>query len=207
MDLTTFGMIVFALVLVLLQPSLAVVSRAAGHSHQTCETINLETCRHLPWNSTRLPNVMGHSNQLVVRDSLDRFASVLASGCSEELAFLLCVLHLPECSAPSTELLPPVLPCRSDCERARESCQDVMEAFGLPWPEQLDCSELRAHRRGDCISPRDHEEEARQGQLIRFVYCVALLISLIHGLKFPTIAWPNFEHMRMDVCIYVLYQA
>lgn len=35
-------------------------------------------------------------------------------------------------------------PCRALCEKARSGCEHIMQSFGFPWPENLDCARFPA---------------------------------------------------------------
>lgn len=56
--------------------------------------------------------------------------------CSPDLRPFLCALFAPVC----TEYGRVSLPCRSLCAHARRDCLKLMEMFGVPWPEEMDCS-------------------------------------------------------------------
>ena len=56
--------------------------------------------------------------------------------CSPELRMFLCSLYAPVC----TEYGRTTLPCRRLCLRARRDCYQLMDMFGVAWPEEMDCS-------------------------------------------------------------------
>ncbi|XP_041421041.1 frizzled-3-like isoform X3 [Xenopus laevis] len=64
--------------------------------------------------------------------------------CSRDFRPFLCALYAPVC----TEYGRVTLPCRKLCQRAYNECFKLMEMFGVPWPEEMECS-----RFPDCDEP------------------------------------------------------
>lgn len=54
----------------------------------------------------------------------------------------LCTLCSPIC----VEYGRVILPCRRLCQRAHSECSRLMELFGVPWPEDMECSRCENHR-------------------------------------------------------------
>ncbi|EPY83724.1 frizzled-3 precursor [Camelus ferus] len=64
--------------------------------------------------------------------------------CSRDFRPFLCALYAPICM----EYGRVTLPCRRLCQRAYSECSKLMEMFGVPWPEDMECS-----RFPDCDEP------------------------------------------------------
>lgn len=56
--------------------------------------------------------------------------------CSRDFRPFLCALYAPICM----EYGRVTLPCRRLCQRAYSECSKLMEMFGVPWPEDMECS-------------------------------------------------------------------
>lgn len=67
---------------------------------------------------------------------LQPFHPMVNLQCSADLRPFLCALYAPVC----TEYGRVSLPCRRLCQRAHSDCHTLMEMFGVPWPEEMDCS-------------------------------------------------------------------
>jgi len=111
-----------------------------------CEPIKLELCSALPYKSTGMPNLMGHQLQGDAKAGLETFSTLFHYGCSPDLQFFLCSVHVPSCVSlpPTSDSKEPthqlIGPCRPLCERVKRSCLKILENFNLPWPETLDCA-------------------------------------------------------------------
>ena len=62
--------------------------------------------------------------------------------CSRDFRPFLCALYAPICM----EYGRVTLPCRRLCQRAYSECSKLMEMFGVPWPEDMECSRCENHR-------------------------------------------------------------
>ena len=60
------------------------------------------------------------------------FYSSLKVQCSPVLREFLCFVFLPPCASPRQ-------PCRSLCNAARQGCETLLNKFGFPWPDHLEC--------------------------------------------------------------------
>lgn len=66
-------------------------------------------------------------------------AMAVASKCSQDVAMFLCFAYFPLC----TENRPPVLPCKSLCQRVRSDCEPYLNSsFGIRWPQWADCDNI-----------------------------------------------------------------
>lgn len=76
----------------------------------------------------------------------------VASKCSPEIAVFLCFSYFPYCA----ENQPPVLPCKSLCEKVRGDCEPYLNAtYGIRWPQWADCDNVDrvvSRNGGGCIS-------------------------------------------------------
>lgn len=110
---------------------------ASVPSHNKCEPITISVCKNIPYNTTIMPNLFGHTRQEDAGYEVYQFAPLVKVGCSPDLQFFLCLLYVPLC----TILDHPIPPCRSLCESAR-LCEATMKNFRIDWPENLECSKF-----------------------------------------------------------------
>ncbi|KAL7873149.1 hypothetical protein AOLI_G00122200 [Acnodon oligacanthus] len=135
---------------VLLVSSLCVSSSAilmdsvGSHSTFTCEPIGLRMCQDLPYNSTFMPNLLNHYDQQMAALAMEPFHPMVNLQCSTDLRPFLCALYAPVCM----EYGRVSLPCRSLCIQSKRDCQQLMDMFGVSWPEEMECS-----RFPDCDEP------------------------------------------------------
>ncbi|KAM4827661.1 frizzled-10 [Thomomys bottae] len=104
-----------------------------------CQPVEIPMCKDIGYNSTRMPNLMGHENQREAAIQLHEFAPLVEYGCHGHLRFFLCSLYAPMCTE---QVSAPIPACRVMCEQARRRCSPVMEQFHFSWPDSLDCSRL-----------------------------------------------------------------
>ncbi|KAL8614452.1 hypothetical protein ACOMHN_007788 [Nucella lapillus] len=126
---------------------------ASGFIHRLdkCEPIAIPRCRAMPYNMTRMPNLLHHSTQENARLAFNQFHVLLDRNCSQVLLFLLCAMYAPICTVAFQP--EPIPPCRGVCERARAGCEPLMNSYNVSWPEALSCSRLPRYERGVCVSP------------------------------------------------------
>ena len=66
----------------------------------------------------------------------------LTSRCSQYVAEFMCFAYFPLCDQNSMKT-PPVLPCKSLCERVRSDCEPVLNAtYGIRWPQWANCENI-----------------------------------------------------------------
>ncbi|KAH8261265.1 hypothetical protein KR044_006076 [Drosophila immigrans] len=116
--------------------------------HNRCEPITISICKNIPYNTTIMPNLIGHTKQEEAGLEVHQFAPLVKIGCSADLQLFLCSLYVPVC----TILERPIPPCRSLCESARV-CENLMKTYNFNWPENLECSKFPVHGTGDlCVA-------------------------------------------------------
>lgn len=76
------------LVLLLLKLSALAVS-----NKRTCQRIEVEACKDMPYNLTTMPNLVGHDDQAEAEMQLSTFAPLIQIQCSSQLRFFLCSLY------------------------------------------------------------------------------------------------------------------
>lgn len=92
-----------------------------------CELIRIPACQGLPYNTTILPNIMGHTSQEEAGQDITQYNSLVKIPCSPSLKLFLCSLYFPVC----TQLHKPLPPCRSLCEQNRQRCEPIMRSFSF----------------------------------------------------------------------------
>ncbi|KAG8012192.1 Piwi-like protein 1 [Nibea albiflora] len=104
-----------------------------------CQQINIPQCKDIGYNMTRMPNLMGHNDQIEAAIKLQEFATLIQFGCHSHLKFFLCSLYAPMCTE---QVSNPIPACRVMCEQVKLKCSPILEHFKFPWPDSLDCSRL-----------------------------------------------------------------
>lgn len=149
--------------------ALFLVSLAHGHpgslpsivhlvDQRSCEPIRIESCRGLGYNSTGMPNLVGHELQQDAERQFSSFLPLIQYGCSSKLKFFLCSVYTPMCTEKVNE---PIGPCRSLCESVKKRCNSVLEEFGFFWPSALNCSKFPISNTQDTMcmeGPYDEDE-------------------------------------------------
>ncbi|KAM6980284.1 frizzled-3-like [Aplochiton taeniatus] len=107
-------------------------------------------CQDLSYNTTFMPNLLNHYDQQTAALAMEPFHPMVNLVCSEELRMFLCSLYAPVCA----EYGRVSLPCRALCQRAQRDCLHLMDMFGVPWPDEMDCT-----RFPDCDEPYPREED------------------------------------------------
>lgn len=105
----------------------------------------------MPYNMTRMPNLLHHNTQENARLAFEQFHVLLDQNCADVLLFFLCAMYVPICTVAFQPQ--PIPPCRGVCEKARAGCEPLMNAYNVSWPESLSCSKLPWYERGVCVSP------------------------------------------------------
>ena len=104
------------------------------------------------YNMTRMPNLIGHTNQKDAAIQVHEFIPLVQIGCSPLLKFFLCSLYAPMCTEQVDEAL--VIPaCRSMCLQVKSKCEPILKGFNFDWPPILDCGNLpeRSDRTNLCM--------------------------------------------------------
>ncbi|KAM9477954.1 secreted frizzled-related protein 5 [Clarias gariepinus] len=96
----------------------------------------LRLCYTVGYKKMRLPNLLDHETMPEVMQQAGSWVPLLAKRCHADTQVFLCSLFAPVC------LDRPIYPCRSLCEAVRNSCGPVMETYGFPWPEMLQCDKF-----------------------------------------------------------------
>ncbi|XP_077786270.1 secreted frizzled-related protein 5 isoform X2 [Podarcis muralis] len=97
---------------------------------------DLQLCHNVGYKRMRLPNLLEHESMPEVKQQASSWVPLLAKRCHSDTQLFLCSLFAPVC------LDRPIYPCRSLCEVVRDSCAPVMESYGFPWPDMLNCNKF-----------------------------------------------------------------
>ena len=90
--------LLFSLTSILVLVVVRVASAPPGSSSE-CEEISVPQCQEMPYNYTRMPNIiLGYSDQVSAGLGLHHLQSMLDLDCSPYLAFFLCSLVTPMCT-------------------------------------------------------------------------------------------------------------
>ncbi|XP_016363713.1 secreted frizzled-related protein 1b isoform X2 [Sinocyclocheilus rhinocerous] len=105
---------------------------------------DLRLCFNVGYHQMLLPNLLEHETIAEVKQQAGSWVPLVHKACHPGTQVFLCSLFAPVC------LERPIYPCRWLCEAVRDSCTPIMQAFGFPWPEMLNCGKFPL---GDvCIS-------------------------------------------------------
>ena len=89
---------------------------------------------------------------------LDTYQALIQINCSSQLTFFLCAVVVPMCD----ERYPkPIVPCQSFCRNIEASCRQVVESFGFPWPEYLNCSNFPAQNTRETMCMEGEKQPER----------------------------------------------
>ncbi|NXU61557.1 FZD6 protein, partial [Horornis vulcanius] len=122
-----------------------------GHSLFTCEPITISRCSGMPYNMTFFPNIMGHYDQDTAARKMDPFLILMNLHCSPDVHTFLCRAFVPAC----LDQIHVIHPCRSLCEKVYSDCKQLMDTFGIAWPEELECTRTISLLKCPCYS-EDH---------------------------------------------------
>ena len=111
---------------------------------ERCEPIVIPLCEGIQYNTTILPNLLGHTKQETAGLELHQYMPLVKIQCSPNLQIFLCSIYVPICSV----LEEPIPPCRSLCLSARNGCESLMNKFGFNWPDSLDCNKYPIGNKG-----------------------------------------------------------
>lgn len=91
-------------------------------------------CQGLGYNTTHMPNFLGHASQEEAIFELGKMDELLSSKCSPFLRLFICSLYFPLCS----EHIPGAVPaCNGLCEEVNLDCSHIIRRAGLV---QLKCT-------------------------------------------------------------------
>ena len=141
------------LVTVLVMMSRLVPGLATYQHARPCQEITIPLCQDatLGYNLTVFPNVFRHAHQDDAGMEVHQFFPLVKVGCSESLQPFLCLLYVPECQDQAGVFKSP---CRELCQDSRDGCESLMNKFGFPWPEKLDCAQFPSAEAGqECAAP------------------------------------------------------
>ena len=130
-----------------------------------CERITIPMCMDMRYNMTKMPNLLGQTDQKDATIRINEFIPLVQIGCSKLLKFFLCSLYAPMCTEQVDETLI-IPPCRSMCLDVKASCEPVLIRFSFPWPDVLDCNNLpqQPDRSSLCMeAPSTTEEPPHNG--------------------------------------------
>ena len=111
------------------------------HLAGRCEPVTIPMCLDMRYNMTRMPNLVGHSNQKDAAIQVHEFIPLVQIGCSRFLKFFLCSLYAPMCTEMVEETLI-ITACRSMCLEVKSKCEPILQRFNFPWPNMLACEKL-----------------------------------------------------------------
>lgn len=104
-----------------------------------CEKISTSLCQHLGYNTTMMPNFMGHEDQRDAASGLEVYKDLLNHNCSSFLRLFVCSVFVPLCS----EHVPGAIPaCRGLCEEVKRDCFATLQFARVGWPAEFDCSKF-----------------------------------------------------------------
>ncbi|XP_076357779.1 frizzled-10-B-like [Tachypleus tridentatus] len=130
---------------------------ATLETHHKCERITIPMCQNMPYNMTRMPNFMGHSDQAEAAIRVHEYIPLVKIGCSRHLKFFLCSLYAPMCTE---QVDIPIPSCQSICEEVKSKCLPVLQRFNFEWPDALNCTRLPVpQRNGLCMEYPNITEE------------------------------------------------
>lgn len=156
--------------LVLLSALLCSAAALDSTKKSQCERIRIPMCENMPYNMTRMPNLMGHTDQEEAAIQAHEFITLVQIGCSKHLKFFLCSLYAPMCTE---QVDIPIPACRSMCEEVKSKCLPVLHRFSFPWPPLLNCSRL-PEKNGLCMEFPDVPEEPNHTPDREFDYAKVL---------------------------------
>ncbi|CAJ0574348.1 unnamed protein product, partial [Mesorhabditis spiculigera] len=132
-----------------------------------CQRIEIELCKDIPYNMTFLPNPMlGHDqpNMQTLQAQTEQFKPLIKTKCHPHLQFFICSVFAPMCPK---DIPQAVTSCRSLCEQVKADCKSILDEFGIPWPEPLQCERFPEQANGLCMNPPDGPEHQKPSPVFR----------------------------------------
>ena len=108
-----------------------------------CEPIQINYCKKLGYNYTRMPNTLNYERQNSVKMTLDSYQPLFETNCSKGFQSFLCAVYLPMCVEQDEKIMA-ITPCEGWCLSEMAKCSRYMESFGYRWPDDLKCSRFPA---------------------------------------------------------------
>lgn len=112
-------------------------------------------------------NTFGHTSLSTAIAELHKFAYLFKrESCKRKIELFLCSLYLPICVSEKTDAREKVildkigllLPCRDDCEEARQVCAPDLKMAKSEWPEEWNCRKFNWHREDSMCVINNTEE-------------------------------------------------
>ncbi|XP_063602066.1 frizzled-9-like [Penaeus indicus] len=123
-----------------------------------CERITIPMCKEMPYNTTSMPNLLGHFTQAEAAIHVHEFMPLVDINCSPHLRFFLCSLYSPMCTPVVRTVIPS---CRALCLEVKSKCLPVLRTFNFSWPAALDCARLPTpENNGLCMEVPNFSSEA-----------------------------------------------
>uniref|UniRef100_F6S8I5 Frizzled receptor n=1 Tax=Ciona intestinalis TaxID=7719 RepID=F6S8I5_CIOIN len=129
---------------------------STSNVHPQCRPVTLPMClrndnernKGIKWiyNETTFPNFNNDASESEVEISLSLLHPLLSTSCSRYLELFLCSVFSPACMGGGV-----VPPCRSLCEVVFDDCAEVVEAFGIIWPQRLHCDNFPPQNGGKMV--------------------------------------------------------
>ena len=115
-------------------------------------------CQGLQYNTTIFPNMLDHKTQEEAALEVHKFYPLVTVRCSDDVAFFLCSVYAPVCTALQT----PLPPCRSLCKSVKQGCEPFLNSFGFTWPESLACDRFPEVGKGICVGENGTSQTTHQ---------------------------------------------
>lgn len=93
-----------------------------------CEPIQIGFCADMAYQSTRMPNFFGDTNQIEALARSRHYQTLATSKCSPHVRAYVCELLTPVCLEHSQEAMKrfEIYPCRSFCRRVQLECEEEL---------------------------------------------------------------------------------
>lgn len=115
---------------------------------------SLSVCKGMGYKKMSLPNLLDHSSlpEVVQQFSSSHWRHLIGRKCHPDTRLFLCSLFTPVC------LERKIYPCRSLCSVVKDGCEGIMQKWGYPWPDMLNCSKF-PFQNDLCIYPQHTDAE------------------------------------------------
>jgi len=135
---------------------------------QKCQPLHTPFCNIDSYQTVQpFNNTLGHTDLNTAIAELHKFAYLLQrEPCKSKIQLFLCSLYAPVC-VKSTILDRLLLPCRDDCEEARQVCSPDLDMIKSTWPDEWDCRKFN-YTKVDKLCVIDNAKENRQTSVGRF---------------------------------------